>query len=152
MVKRNRQTFTAARFRTGAARGEDGRIDPKKVMRIDLVSGQPDGKLWAHTHGLGKFRLPELEIRGVPPMLGRAAGRLLNDVADYLLNDATEPFRLGQLCDIGGASVRLAAPGPDGGDDWGGAERMQLVDDPEVCHCQECAREAAGCARRAGLS
>jgi len=43
------------------------------------------GGLWMTTKGLGRFGLPELQVRNVPPQLGRAWTRVLNGVASRLL-------------------------------------------------------------------
>ena len=50
---------------------------------------------WLHTHGLSVRGLPELETRNVPLFLGNAAAGVLNDFADYLLNEATAPLLAG---------------------------------------------------------
>jgi hypothetical protein len=121
--------------------GADRPIDPKRAMVIHLVHGGRNGRpetkggLWAHTHGLGSYGLPELEIRHVPPMFTRAAGLLLNEVADYLLNSATKPLLVGQRCSLGGSDFLVAKAGPDDGDFWGGARRVQLVSAPLACEC-----------------
>jgi hypothetical protein len=44
------------------------------------------GGLWMTTKGLGRFGLPELQVRYVPPQLGRAWTRVLNGVASRLLS------------------------------------------------------------------
>ncbi len=60
-------------------------------MEIHVVTGGP-ARGWVRTHGLAARGRPELEIRSVPLFLAPAAGRLLNDLADYLLNDAEAPL------------------------------------------------------------
>src|ERR1700745_1703995 len=59
------------------------------------ASGSPTGGWWfgrpgaaglgLTTRGLGRFGLPELQVRNVPPQLGRAWTHVLNGVASRLL-------------------------------------------------------------------
>ena len=120
------------------------RLDPRREILIDLVTDGP-AKGWLHTHGLEAYGEPELEIRGVPLFLGPLASRVLNDLADYMLNDAEGPVLAGQLIRFGRSSIQVVDGGPD--DDAGydaghyRTPRLLLVDPPDTgCECDECAR------------
>jgi hypothetical protein len=76
------------------------RIDVQKEIQIDMIVDGP-AKGWVHTHGLSRFGRPELEIRNVPSLFTSAAGALLNEVADYMLNDTDKPVLAGQKMQIG---------------------------------------------------
>jgi hypothetical protein len=107
------------------------------------------GRGWLHTHGLAEHGKPELEIRNVPGFLRSAAANLLNDLADYLLNDATKPLVAGQLIHIGTTSLQVVAARGDeeAGYDpahYDGYVRLTVEDAPPTgCECEECAREHA---------
>jgi hypothetical protein len=123
---------------TNGAGSAYGAINPTKVMMIHLVA-EPTG-VWAHTHGLQKFGLPELEIRDVPTFLSRPAGDLLNAVADYLLNSG-KTVRLGELLQADGFGLMQfvtrepKVPFVDHYDH----ERWTLVSAaPEMCACDVC--------------
>jgi hypothetical protein len=116
-------------------------------VEIHLVTDGP-AKGWSHTHGLAAHGRPELEIRGVPLFLGSATARLLNDLADYLLNDAQAPLLAGQIIHGGRSALQVVAahPDPDGGYDPAHYVdvRLLIVDAPDTgCACEECARELA---------
>lgn len=50
---------------------------------IHYVSDESGG--WVHTHGMGKFAQPDLELRGVPAEYGEVAGQLLMESAQWLI-------------------------------------------------------------------
>ena len=79
---------------------EKKRIVVQKEIQVDMVTDGP-AKGWVHTHGLSRFGRPELEIRNVPELFFVAAGQLLNEVADYMLNDTDKPVLAGQNMQIG---------------------------------------------------
>ena len=81
-----------------------GRLDPRREIELHFVTSGP-AKGWLHTHGLAAHGKPELEIRKVPLFLRGAAGAVLNDLADYLLNDATTPLLAGQTVSFGSSSI-----------------------------------------------
>ncbi len=121
-----------------------------EAMREIVVHHVTDGpaKGWIHTHGLEAHGRPELEIRNVPLFLGGAATGLLNDLAEYLMNDAVSPLVAGELIAWGRWSIQALAARPD--DDAGfdpehyRTTRLMLVDAPsDGCECDECARERA---------
>jgi hypothetical protein len=123
------------------------RLDPKREVELHHVTDWP-ARGWLHTHGLAARGLPELEIRNVPLFLGKAAAGVLNDFADYLLNEATAPLLAGQLVRLGHYSVQVVAgqPNPTAGYDpeHYADIRLGVVDAPEMeCACEECARELA---------
>lgn len=123
------------------------RLDPKREIALHLVTSGP-AKGWLHTHGLAAHGKPELEMRKVPLFLGRFASGLLNDLADYLLNDATAPLVAGQSVEWAGSSIRVAAGEPDPAAGYGAEHyletRLVLVDPPDSeCGCEECAKELA---------
>jgi hypothetical protein len=108
------------------------------------------GRGWLHTHGLAAHRKPELEIRGVPSFLRRAAGGLLNEVAGYLLNDATKPLVAGDLVHLDECTTVQVVAGEgdaEAGYDpahYEGCVRLTVIDPPDTgCECAECARELA---------
>ena len=77
------QVLTAdAALRTLPA-AEDARFRLADWMLVFQSGGS--GGLWLTTKGLGRFGLPELRVRNVPPQLGRAWTRVLNGVASRLL-------------------------------------------------------------------
>ncbi len=123
------------------------RLDPKREIEVHHVTDGP-AKGWIHTHGLEAHGKPELEIRGVPLFLGAAATGLLNELADYLLNDAVAPLVAGELVAWGRWSIQALAAWPDeeaGYDpEHYRTTRLVLVDAPsDGCECDECARERA---------
>ncbi|HSD20929.1 MAG TPA: hypothetical protein VLC54_12875 [Anaeromyxobacter sp.] len=123
------------------------RLDPNREIELHHVTDGP-ARGWLHTHGLAAHGLPELEMRNVPLFLGKAAAGVLNDLADYLLNEATAPLLAGQLVRLGHYSVQVVAGQPDqaaGYDPEHYADiRLVVVDAPEMeCACEECARELA---------
>jgi hypothetical protein len=136
--------------RPGPAAGR--RLNPRREIELHLVSDGPS-KGWLHTHGLAAHGKPELEIRNVPLFLGPLAAGLLNDFADYLLNDATAPLLADQLVQIGRSTMQVVARGPDEPAGYDAAHyergvRLTLVDPPPTgCECDECAMEAAGRSR-----
>jgi hypothetical protein len=62
---------------------EDDRFRLADWLLVFQSAGR--GGLWMTTKGLGRFGLPELQVRNVPPQLGRAWTRVLNGVASRLL-------------------------------------------------------------------
>lgn len=124
------------------------RLDPRREIVVDVVIDGP-AKGWIHTHGLAARGLPELELRGVPLFLRDAAAGLLDDVAGYLLNDATRPLLPGQSIGCGARSVQVieGRPDPEAGYDpehYSGCTRLTLIDPPEgACRCEACERELA---------
>lgn len=127
------------------------RLDPLREIAVHQITSGP-AKGWVHTHGLDAHGKPELEIRGVPLFLGGAATGLLNELADYLLNDGAT-FAPGELVAWGRRSIQLREARPD--EEAGYAAdhyrtpRLVLVDPPvDACACDECARELA---RRSGF-
>ena len=75
------------------------------------------GGLWMTTKGLGRFGLPELQVRNVPPQLGHAWTRVLTGLASNLLGtwlnalrDRAEPA-FAQLLPRS-RSARPTSPGP----------------------------------------
>jgi len=121
------------------------------AITIHLVMGASG--TWAHTHGLHELGLPELEIRDVPRFLGPAAGRLLNEVAGYLIEQqgGGRPVELGHSMRVGSApAFRFVQLRPvKGAECHFRRDRWALVDDPEqACDC--CGGEPArrGRARR----
>jgi uncharacterized protein YegJ (DUF2314 family) len=62
----------------------DGRVKVADHMRI-LFSVERSGLGWMTTKGMGKFGLPELQIRDVPPNLAEALMHVVNGIAQLLL-------------------------------------------------------------------
>jgi hypothetical protein len=139
------------RTKSSAPRGgrpRRARLDPLREIVLHHICEGPS-KGWLHTHGLAAHGKPELEIRDVPLFLGKLACRLLNELADYMLNDATRPVVAGERIQWGRCSIQVleARPDPDAGYDaehYAGGVRLVLVDPPEsACSCVECAKERA---------
>lgn len=132
--------------RPGRRRG--ARLDPLREIVLHHICDGP-AKGWLHTHGLAAHGKPELEIRDVPLFLGKLACSLLNELADYMLNDATRPVLAGERIQWGRCSIQVleARPDPGAGYDvehYAGCVRLVLVDPPEsACLCVECAKERA---------
>src|SRR5690349_20034262 len=77
------QVLTAeAALRTLPA-AEDGRFRLADWVLVFQSAGS--GGLRMTTRGMGRFGLPELQVRNVPPQLGRAWTHVLNGVASRLL-------------------------------------------------------------------
>lgn len=70
-------------------------IEVLDEIQVDIVTDGP-AKGWVHTHGLAHFNRPELEIRNVPSLFVAAAGEILNEIADYMLNETDKPVLAGQ--------------------------------------------------------
>lgn len=114
----------------------EAEIDVVKEIEIHLTSLSK--KLgWAHTHGMAKFGLPELEIRYSPMLLGRSAGAILNHVCHHMLNSG-EPLELGTSVTLEKViQFKLVKAEPIAGyADHYAVERWQLVDLPskDVSH------------------
>lgn len=117
------------------------RIDVRKVVQLDFVTNGP-AKGWVHTHGLAKFGRPELELRNVPSYFVSISGELLNEIADYMLNDAPEkPVLAGQKMAIGRFTVfKFHNFGPDekagyDGNHFEGVTRLCIGDVEMPCQC-----------------
>jgi hypothetical protein len=129
------------------------RLDPRREILLHYVTEGP-AKGWLHTHGLSAHGKPELEIKNVPIFLRVAAAGLLNDLAGYLLNDASAPLVAGDVVHAGADTVAVLAARADAeaGYDpahYEGYVRLTIVDPPATgCECDACAEELA---RRAAL-
>ena len=77
------------------------RIDPLKAIRVTLLPHAPL-KGWVHSEGLAAFGHPEIEVRNVPLFLFEAAGELINDIADMLLNGTAsgKPLLCGHVVQV----------------------------------------------------
>ena len=108
------QVLTAdAALRTLPA-AEDARFRLADWMLVFQSAGS--GGLWLTTKGLGRFGLPELQVRNVPPQLGRAWTRVLNGVASRLLGTwqtlcATRPGWPSLSCLSCSRFARMTLPG-----------------------------------------
>jgi hypothetical protein len=79
-------------------------IDVTKHIQVHMIFDGPNTVGWVHTHGMWElFQLPDLEIVSVSPLFLMAdAGRILNHVAQYMVDSKTgvggaKPVTLGQL-------------------------------------------------------
>jgi hypothetical protein len=107
---RNERRLLKQRLAKGNGRRPDGTIDPVQVIQVHVVADETS--VWAHTHGLEAFGLPELEVRDAPTYLATPAGTLLNAVADYLLNSG-RAVRLGEGIRVDGygtLTLEVAVP------------------------------------------
>jgi uncharacterized protein YegJ (DUF2314 family) len=68
---------------------EDGLLRIARHMMVPQSRGNR-GLLWTTTKGLGKFGLPELEIKDAPSDLATQLGLLINGVAGYLIKQLWE--------------------------------------------------------------
>ncbi len=122
-------------------------LDARREVLLHHVTDGP-AKGWLHTHGLAEHGIPELEIRNVPLFLGPVAAALVNDVCDYLLNDAPLPLEAGQSMSCGTSTLHFVAAQPDPAGGYDAAHyrdvRLLIVDPPDTeGACEECARELA---------
>ncbi|MCX5872822.1 MAG: DUF2314 domain-containing protein [Deltaproteobacteria bacterium] len=67
-----------------------------------------DGGLWAHSHGMQKFGLPDVELEGVPKELGGAAAKLVLGVCETLVNLRTVSSIIPQPIHVHDSSVLCA--------------------------------------------
>ena len=123
------------------------RLDPIREITIEALTDGPS-RGWLHTHGLARHGKPELEIRGLPLFMRRAGSAILNDLAGYLLNDATAPLLPGQIIEGPGGPIRAVEGRPDDSlgyrADHYTTPRLTLVDAESMgCECDECAKEKA---------
>lgn len=128
---------------TGASRIP---LDPLQVMTIHQVNEGP-ARGWIHTHGLAFYGLPELEIRCVPMLLGGGAARLLNDIADYMLNIADKPVVANHTMTLGHDAFRFVKSHANDNagyvaNHYDGVTRLRLVDLDEypctACNAERC--------------
>jgi hypothetical protein len=121
-------------------------VTPADVMYTHQVGDGP-ARGWVHTHGLAALGLPELEIRGVPLLLGRQAAALLEGIADYMLNEAGKPVLAGHKMRLNESMFQLIegapndAAGYDSGHYGAGVTRLTLVDMEGAHSCQLCEAE-----------
>ena len=128
------QVLTAdAALRTLPA-AEDGRFRLADWVLVFQSAGS--GGLRMTTRGLGRFGLPELQVRNVPPQLGRAWTHVLNGVASRLLgtwlhalrDQAGSAFaRLPERLEIREGDIARAYDAPGAG---GPAVAVRLTVDP----------------------
>ena len=118
--------------------GDGGRFRLADWMLVFQSPGS--GGLWTTTMGLGRFGLPELQVRNVPPQLGKAWARVLTGLASRVLGawlnalrDRAEPAfaQLPAVLEVSQADIAraLLIPGdvPVAG---GKAATVRLTSDP----------------------
>lgn len=75
------------------------------MIAVHLISDKEGSPAhgWVHTHGLDKFGLPELEIRGLQTFLYGMAGSILNQVGEYMieLKEEGRAINLGESMQLG---------------------------------------------------
>ncbi len=113
-------------------------------IQIHLVTDGANTKGWIHTHGLEKFGVPDLEIREIPLFLGPYACLLLNEFAEYLVdNFERKPVIPGQTIQMGPCvfTVEECPILPeDEGDGHYTVRRFRLVDSAKMigrCHAHQ---------------
>ena len=133
------QVLTAnAALRTLPA-AEDDRFRLADWLLVFQSAGS--GGLWMTTKGLGRFGLPELQVRNVPPQLGRPWTHVLNGVASRLLGTWLHALRdqagmafaqLPELLEVREDDIARAydAPGAGGPGTGGPAVAVRLAFDP----------------------
>ena len=98
---------------------EDARFRLADWMLVFQSAGI--GGLWMTTKGLGRFGLPELQVRNVPPQLGNAWTHVLTGLASSLLGtwlnalrDRAEPafVQLPAVLEVGEADIARAYDAP----------------------------------------
>ena len=113
---------------------EDARFRLADWMLVFQSAGI--GGLWMTTKGLGRFGLPELQVRNVPPQLGNAWTHVLTGLASSLLGvwlnalrDRAEPAfaQLPAVLEVGEADIARAYDAPVTG---GPAAPVRLTFDP----------------------
>jgi hypothetical protein len=82
------------------------KIDVRKLIQIHHLTDGPC-KGWVHTHGLAKLGRPELEIRNVPALFVSSACRILNMVAEYMLEHHDKPVLPGHTMELDRATLLL---------------------------------------------
>ncbi len=82
------------------------KIDVRKLIQIHHLTDGPC-KGWVHTHGLAKLGRPELEIRRVPALFVSSACRILNSVAEYMLENGDRPVLPGHTMELDRATLLL---------------------------------------------
>jgi hypothetical protein len=125
------------------------RVRAADVMYTHQVSDGP-ARGWVHTHGLADVGLPELEMRGVSLVLGSAAAKLLEDIAEYMLNEP-KPIRAGHTMGLGLARFRFeegVADDANGFDTnhFDDVTRLSVVElEPAAYGCYVCEAETGSC-------
>jgi len=142
---RNERRLLKQRLAKGNGRRPDGTIDPVKVIDVHIVTEETG--IWAHTHGLAAYGLPELEVRDAPSYLATPAGTLLNAVADYLLNSG-KTVRVGEGIRVDGygtLTLEAAVPQVPFADHYD-HERWTVRSVPfgELCECCQRQRREEG--------
>ena len=122
------------------------KVDVMEAIQNHAVTTGEKTLGWVHTHGMRVYGLPELEIRDVPMMLVPAASMLLNEVADYMLNEDVV-VKVGERMRLGPVVVEFSKLDPiKGGEEHYEVERWTLTD-PEGegearCECDNCPLES----------
>lgn len=138
----------AAREVIAIARKKNQPIDVTKIIQVHMVfdgtKELPHSKGWVHTHRMWEFfELPDLEIRGVSPLLlMTAAGRLLNKTAQYMVDyQGKREVKVGQTVQIGEVRFKVEEGKPlDSGDEESHYQHpvLRIEDDSRAYICTEC--------------
>lgn len=125
-------------------------MDIQEMIIIHCVSNGEETRGWVHTHGMAEHGCPELEIRGVPLFLMDAAGALLNDIAEYMIESAQagKPVQLGHVLSNteGRAALSLVKLPPiANNENHYEVERWTLSDEPMRNLCCECGGPEGEC-------
>lgn len=102
-----------------------------------------EGTFWLYSVGMkDNYNLPDIEMRGVPGMLGRAAMNAMNEINAYRLS-SKKPILVGQTVDWSCGNIRVHQ-----GEDWVGRFQWKAEDmlrltsrDTEISHCACCANK-----------
>ncbi len=73
---------------------------------VDLLD--EGGLIWAHSHGMQKFGLPDVELEGVPKDFGVAAAKLVLNLCETLIHLRTRSAIINQPVSIQGSPVLCA--------------------------------------------
>ncbi len=122
-------------------RAAQRRVQGWKGARAEIVihAVASDDGLWIHTHGLRERDLPELEIRGAPTWMSHPGAKLLNALADYLVQPA-KPVCVGDVIEVDGfGTIQLVRSEPrEPIAEHYDHERWAIVDAPKQCVCGRC--------------
>lgn len=74
-------------------------------LHVQIEMLDEDGVVWIHTHGMGKFGLPDLELEGTPADYAPDGRVLIARVADALISSLGPDFDLKSPLSVPGTSI-----------------------------------------------
>ena len=125
--------------------------DMERIMNSTNIISTPEtdkrfgveGNFWLYSVGMkDNYNLPDIEMRGVPGMLMRAAMHSMNEINAYRLS-SEKPILVGQTIGWSCGDIRVHQ-----GDDWDGRYQWKAEDmlrlmsrDTDVTDCACCANK-----------